>query len=327
MLHIASCIVWFMLRVPGCVLFVACWVARCMLHLLFDFTLASCLRAAWPSLVAGSEPSPAADVAGVIPVPVQMWQGASPVPPVQMWQGASLVPVQTAIHAFRGRCMRPAVPRRRGPPLDFFGCCGLGARSAYTVFVRRCTQSRWYSCALPRRSGSCNRSTRPTSSSRCFTRTCSGKGPVATEASANADMACHICSGTLAPSFCRGCANGALRRGVRLRDLSKGVSEACGDIHDNRTQRPHGDRAGRSDFATRACGPRRAPQLRLPPGRLAYCSVMLPASATGLPAPSSLPLSLSDRPVGTTPVLKLQWLNLSGYIRHCDNFSGANHGN
>ena len=241
MLHIASCIVWFMLRVPGCVLFVACWVARCMLHLLFDFTLASCLRAAWPSLVAGSEPSPAADVAGVIPVPVQMWQGASPVPPVQMWQGASLVPVQTAIHAFRGRCMRPAVPRRRGPPLDFFGCCGLGARSAYTVFVRRCTQSRWYSCALPRRSGSCNRSTRPTSSSRCFTRTCSGKGPVATEASANADMACHICIGTLAPSFCRGCANGALRRGVRLRDLSKGVSEACGDIHDNRTQRPHGD--------------------------------------------------------------------------------------
>ena len=40
---------------------------------------------------------------------------------------------------------------------------------------------------------------------------------MATEASANADVACHIYTGTLAPSFCRGCANGALRRGVRLR--------------------------------------------------------------------------------------------------------------
>jgi hypothetical protein len=32
------------------------------------------------------EPSPGADVAGVSPVPVQMWQGVRPVP-VQMWQG------------------------------------------------------------------------------------------------------------------------------------------------------------------------------------------------------------------------------------------------
>jgi hypothetical protein len=32
------------------------------------------------------EPSPGADVAGVSPVPVQMWAGASPVP-VQMWAG------------------------------------------------------------------------------------------------------------------------------------------------------------------------------------------------------------------------------------------------
>jgi hypothetical protein len=32
------------------------------------------------------EPSPGADVAGVSPVPIQMWQGVSPVP-MQMWQG------------------------------------------------------------------------------------------------------------------------------------------------------------------------------------------------------------------------------------------------
>ena len=40
-----------------------------------------------------SEPSPGADVAGVGPVPVQMWAGTGPVP-VQMWAGASPVPVQ-----------------------------------------------------------------------------------------------------------------------------------------------------------------------------------------------------------------------------------------
>ena len=68
----------------------ALWPARAA----FAVVGASATAAALASAdVGGVRPVPVQLWQGMCPIPVQMWQGVSPIP-VQMWQGVSPIPVQ-----------------------------------------------------------------------------------------------------------------------------------------------------------------------------------------------------------------------------------------